>query len=147
MFLASSSPKKGANSYKVSSHFIEVISSTIAVSICKERVQENHGITCGMCVQLQMDCVTQLYNYVSGSTQNPPPKPGKLGFDAVDSGSELTQVYTDMVACHVSNLGPSQHHNVSSLYDIILYLAARLCNIPEYMLQLITSLRYCNHSI
>ena len=92
-------------------------------------------------------CVTQLYNYVSGSTQNPPPKPGKLGFDAVDSGSELTHVYTDMVACHVSNLGPSQHHNVSSLYDIILYLAARLCNIPEYMLQLITSLRYCNHSM
>jgi len=77
-----------------------------------------------------------------GSTQNPPPKPGKLGFDAVDSGSELTHVYTDMVACHVSNLGPSQHHNVSSLYDIILYLAARLCNIPEYMLQLITSLRW-----
>ena len=93
-----------------------------------------------MCAQLQMDCV-------SGSTQNPPPKPGKLGFDAVDSGSELTHVYTDMVACHVSNLGPSQHHNVSSLYDIILYLAARLCNIPEYMLQLITSLRYCNHSM
>jgi len=77
-----------------------------------------------------------------GSTQNPPPKPGKHGFDVVDCDPELSQVYTDMVTCHVSSLGPSQHHHVSSLYDIILYLATRLCNIPEYMIQLIASLRW-----
>lgn len=86
-------------------------------------------------------------NLYKSSTQNPPPKPGRVagGDDQVD-GVKMATVYgdntRDMDTCHVPSLGPSQHHHVSGLFDIIIFLSIRLCSLPEYIIRLLSSIRW-----
>ena len=40
------------------------------------------------------------------------------------------------------SLGPSQQCSVAGLYDVVQYLAMRLCHLPHCSLQLIASLRW-----
>ena len=40
------------------------------------------------------------------------------------------------------SLGPSQQCSVAGLYDVLQYLAMRLCHLPHCSLQLIASLRW-----
>ena len=86
-------------------------------------------------------------NLYKSSTQNPPPKPGRVagGDDQVD-GVKMAAVYgdntRDMDTCLVPSLGPSQHHHVSGLFDIIIFLSIRLCSLPEYIIRLLSSIRW-----
>ena len=76
-----------------------------------------------------------------GSTQNPAPRPGKAQHDTVDGDQMSRDLMAGLDTCPQSTLGPSQQHHVSGVWDVIMFLAIRLCNLPEYWLKLVTSLR------
>ena len=40
------------------------------------------------------------------------------------------------------SLGPSQQCSVVGIYDVVQYLAVRLCHLPDFWLQLLASLRW-----
>ena len=77
------------------------------------------------------------------STQPPAPRPGKMISDGEEKSGE--SVFGDNMSqvcvSSVSTLGPSQQHQVQGVYDLMLFLAIRLCDIKEHWLRFFTSVR------
>jgi len=80
------------------------------------------------------------------STQNPPPKPGRLDYEEDKKTFNCHPVYRDNFSCHgvikAASLGPTLTCSIVGLYDTLLYLGLRLLKLSEPWLRLLSGLRW-----